>query len=267
MHLPRVPFARPAAVLSLLGAAVVVAAGCRPRSHDLEPGSYRAVIELPGGELPFGLDVAREQSGLVLYLVNGKERVRVPGVVSDAGRLTARMPGHDTTLTATISGGELEGDVTLFSKAGEKQVLPFKAELGQTWRFFETPSTDNADFAGRWSVTFTDDHGKTSPGVAEFSQKFETVTGTILAPSSKVPYLAGEARGDELFLSRFDGGETHLYRGKLNDRGELLGEHWSGKSFHERFVALRNPDAVLEMGSAASGREDPVDGATLGASP
>jgi hypothetical protein len=267
MHFSRVPFARPAAVLALLGAVVVVSAGCRPRSHDLEPGSYRAVIGLPGGELPFGLDVALEQSGFVLYLVNGKERVRVPDVVSDAGRLTARMPGQETTLTATISGGELEGEVTRFSKAGERQVLPFKAKLGQTWRFFETPSTDNADFAGRWSVTFTDDHGQTRPGVAEFSQKFETVTGTVVTSLGKVPYLAGEARGDELFLSRFDGGETHLYRGKLNDRGELAGEHWSGTSLHERFVALRNPDAVLEMSSAASGREDPVDGATLGASP
>ena len=48
------------------------------------------MLELPGGELPFGLDVAREESGIVLYLVNGEERVRVPEVVVEAGKLTAQ---------------------------------------------------------------------------------------------------------------------------------------------------------------------------------
>ena len=89
-------------VVAALGATVTVA---HSRSRDLEPGSYRAVLESPGGELPFGLDVAREESGLVLYLVNGKERVRVPEVIVEAGKLTARMPGYENAITATISTG------------------------------------------------------------------------------------------------------------------------------------------------------------------
>ncbi|NJD31787.1 MAG: hypothetical protein FIB04_07865 [Gammaproteobacteria bacterium] len=238
----RVPFARLAAVSGVLGALVVVTAGCRPHSHDLQAGSYRAVIEVPGGDLPFGLDVANEESGFVLYLVNGKERVRVPEVVVETGRVTARMPGSDNTLTARISGDELEGEVALLRSGGERQVLPLKAKLGETWRFVERPLTDNADFAGRWSVTITDDEGKSSPGVAEFAQKFAVVTGTILGPTGDQRFLAGDAHGDELLLSRFDGAQAHLYRGKLNEHGELVGEHWSGKSSHERFVAVRNPD-------------------------
>jgi thiol-disulfide isomerase/thioredoxin len=257
MRFLRVPIARLAAALALVGAAVVVASGCRPRGHDLQPGSYRAVLEVPGGELPFALDVAREESGFVLYLVNGRERVRVPEVVADAGRLTARMPGYENTLTAKISGGDLEGEVTLIRAGGEKQVLPFHAELGKTWRFHEKPLTDNADFAGRWSVTFTDDKGKASPGVAEFVQKFEAITGTVLTPTGDHRFLAGEAHGDELLLSRFDGAQAHLYRGKLNERGELVGEHWSGKFSHERFVAVRDPDAELDASSVATGLHDP----------
>jgi hypothetical protein len=250
MCLHWIRFTRFAAALLLLGALVAVAAGCRPRSHDLQPGSYRAVIDVPGGELPFGLDVAREESGFVLYLVNGKERVRVPHVIADAGQLTAHMPDSENSLTAKISGDELEGQVTLRA-GGQGQVLPFKAVLGRTWRFNETPLTDNADFAGRWSMTITDDKGKASPGVAEFTQKFEAVTGTILTPSGEQRFLTGEAHGDELLLSRFDGAHAHLYRGKLNERGELAGEHWSGKLVHERFVAVRNPDARLDTAPAA----------------
>ncbi len=254
----RVSALRSIAALVLLASLAFAIGGCGSRSHELEPGSYRAVLESPGGDLPFGLDVAREESGLVLYLVNGKERVRVPEVVVEAGKLTARMPGYENAMTASISGDELEGEVTLVRAGGQRQTMPLKARRGETWRFVDEPLTDNADFSGRWSVTFTDDKGKTSPGVAELEQMFGSVTGTILAPSGDYRFLAGDARGDELQLSRFDGAQAHLFRAKVNDRGELEGQHWSGNFGHERFVAARNPDAELDMSPVATGMKDPA---------
>lgn len=254
----RVSALRPIAALVVLAAFLCATLGCRPRSHELEPGSYRAVLESPGGDLPFGLDVAREESGLVLYLVNGKERLRVPEVIVEAGKLTARMPGYENALTATISGDDLEGEVTLVRAGGQRQTMPLKARRAETWRFVDEPLTDNADFSGRWSVTFTDDKGKTSPGVAEFEQMFGTVTGTILAPTGDYRFLAGDAHGDELQLSRFDGAQAHLFRARLNERGQLEGQHWSGNFGHERFVAVRNPDAELDMSSVATGMKDPA---------
>ena len=254
----RVSALRPIAALVVLAAFLFATWGCGSRSHELEPGSYRAVLESPGGELPFGLDVAREESGLVLYLVNGKERVRVPEVVVEAGKLTARMPGYENALTATISGDELEGEVTLVRAGGQRQTMPLKARRGETWRFIDEPLTDNADFSGRWSVTFTSDKGKTSPGVAEFEQRFGAVTGTILTPTGDYRFLAGDAHGDELQLSRFDGAQAHLFRARLNGRGELEGQHWSGNFGHERFVAVRNPDAELDMSSVATDMKDPA---------
>ena len=136
--------------------------------------------------------------------------------------------------------------------------MPLKARRGETWRFIDEPLTDNADFSGRWSVTFTSDKGKTSPGVAEFEQRFGAVTGTILTPTGDYRFLAGDAHGDELQLSRFDGAQAHLFRARLNGRGELEGQHWSGNFGHERFVAVRNPDAELDMSSVATDMKDPA---------
>ena len=258
--MPNVPASvlRPIAVLVVLVGLALVLQGCSSRSRELEPGSYRAVLESPGGELPFGLDVAREESGLVIYLVNGKERVRVPEVVVEAGKLTARMPGYENAITASITGDELEGEVTLVRAGGKKQSMPLKARRDQTWRFHEEPLSDNADFAGRWSVTFTGDKGNKSPGVAEFEQRFGTVTGTILTPSGDYRFLAGDARDDELLLSRFDGAQAHLFRARLNERGELEGQHWSGNFGHQRFVAVRDPDVELDMSSVATDMKDPA---------
>jgi thiol-disulfide isomerase/thioredoxin len=231
--------------------------GCESR-RELQPGNYRAVLELPGGELPFGLDIAREQDGFVLYLLNGEERVRVDEVTAAEGRLTATMPGYENTLTAEIRGRKLRGEVSLLRAGGERQVLPFRAEAGQTWRFFEEPSTDNADVGGRWSVTFTSDEGKQSPGIAEFTQSFERVTGTILTPTGDHRFLAGEVRGEELYLSRFDGASAYLYRARVEASGDLEGEYWSGKTGHQRFLAERNPDAVLDTSAVATGLKDPA---------
>jgi hypothetical protein len=78
MRIRSVPLPRLLAATAALVLALAIVGGCRPRSRTLQPGLYRAVVELPGGEVPFGLDVVREKSSVALYLVNGKDRVRVP---------------------------------------------------------------------------------------------------------------------------------------------------------------------------------------------
>ncbi len=258
MRHSRVPLARPFASLALLLASFAMLAACGSRSKELQPGAWRAVLELPGGELPFEVDVGREENGFVLTLVNGEERVRVTEVTVEDGQLTAIMPGYENKLAARISGDEMEGRVELLRAGGEMQVLPFRAEHGKSWRFFEEPLADNADVAGRWAVTFTDDSGKATPAIAEFAQSFGGVTGTVLTPSGDHRFLAGEIRDEELYLSRFDGASAYLYRAKLNERGELEGEYWSGKTSHRKFVAVRNPDAMLDTSAVATGLKDPA---------
>lgn len=231
------------AVPALL-AALAVVTGCGPKSRELQPGLYRAAVELPGGEVPFGLDVVADKAGIALYLVNGGERVRVLTVKAVPGQLTADLPGTGNILTAEISGDDLEGEVTLVGAGGGKLVLPFSATRGQDWRFVEEPRSDNADFSGRWSVEFTDDAGNRVPGVAELSQSFHVVSGPVRTADHVQP-LVGDADDEELSLSLFDGQQAALYKGRLDERGALVGECWSTATGHARYTATRNPDATL----------------------
>ena len=66
-------------------------------------GSYRAVLELPGGAAPFGLDVAREDNATVLYLINGDERTRVSNVSVSDSELHAVFPGYENSLRARLN--------------------------------------------------------------------------------------------------------------------------------------------------------------------
>jgi len=45
--------------------------GCNPRVDTATVGVYRAVLRLPGGDTPFGFEVAQEQQHYVLYVTNG----------------------------------------------------------------------------------------------------------------------------------------------------------------------------------------------------
>jgi hypothetical protein len=254
----RVALARLFASLALLLAVTALIAACGSRSRELAPGIYRATLELPGGELPFGLDVAREDDGWILYLVNGEERVRVTDVTAADGRLEATLPGDANSLTAEIRGRKLTGEVTRRRAGGEREVLPLRAEPGQAWRFFETPSTDNADVTGRWAVTFIDAPGPQRSGVAEFTQSFERVTGTIRTPTGELRVLMGEVRGDELYLSRFDGASAELFKARVDADGHLVGEYWSGMTSRQTFRAERNPGAEPDTDGAATPSEDPA---------
>jgi hypothetical protein len=230
---------------SALVTTLALGSGCGPKSRDLQPGLYRAVVELPGGEVPFGLEVVSEKSGVALYLVNGRERLPVPSAKAAPGELTAQLPGTGNRLEARISGDELEGEVTLAGPGSRTTVLDFSAVRGQRWRFVEEPRTDNADFSGRWALTFTDDAGRKVPGVAEFKQSFHTVAGSVRTAGWTQQSLGGDASDEQLELSLFDGQQAVLYRGQLNQRGDLVGECWGTATGHLRFSATLNPDATL----------------------
>ncbi len=231
--------------LVVLLALTLQVGGCgKPASRELQPGIYRATIDVGDGRrLPFGLDVAQEESGFVLYLVNGEERVRVTEVDAQEGRVSARFPGSGNGFTATIDGDELEGTLAIVHDDGRRREWPLEARLGETWRFFDELPTDNADLSGRWEVTYTDAKGRTSSAVADFQQRFGQVTGTVIGPAEVQRFLAGEVRDEELRLSRFDGGTALLYSAKLDAEGRLVGEFWSDRGGPQRFVAVRNPDA------------------------
>ena len=208
-------------------------------------GQYRAVLELPGGELPFGLEVAREDGAVVLYLENASERTRVPEVTIEDDRLEARFPGYQNTLAVEMSRDRLEGELTLVKAKGVEQVIPFEATYGATHRFFADPSTDNADVSGSWAVEFTDGTGRSYPAVAEFEQTHDRVTGTFLTPTSDHRFLEGQVRGDTLHLSTFGGAHAFLYRARVNEAGELVGEYWSGTKWHENWRATRDDAASI----------------------
>ncbi|HEY5806759.1 MAG TPA: TlpA disulfide reductase family protein [Povalibacter sp.] len=240
--MPR-PLAAFVAVISLCA----LATGCSSRVSEPVVGTYRAALQLPGGEAPFGMEVTKENGSVVLYLMNGTERTRIPNVAVADGELRAAFPGYENSLRATLQRKGMEGTVTLIKAGGVEQIIPFKATLNETYRFYADAITDNADVAGRWDVTFTSNDGEASKGVALLEQKHDHVTGTVMTPTGDHRFLEGQVRGNEVQLSTFAGGLAYLYKLKVGKDGALSGEYWQGLKGHEKVAAQRNDNAEIEQ--------------------
>jgi thiol-disulfide isomerase/thioredoxin len=221
-------------------------AACNPRVDAPPPGVYRAVLRLPGGDAPFGLEVAQEQQKYVLYLINGAERTRVSNVQVADGELRAAFPGYENSLRATIHRKGLEGSVTLIKAGGKEQVIPFTATLGETHRFYPEATTDNADVAGTWEATFTNEKGETSKAILLLEQQHDRLTGTVMTPTGDHRFMDGQVHGDELQLSTFAGGLAYLYKLQVDAKGALQGDYWQGLASHEKVTAQRNEAATLD---------------------
>jgi len=220
--------------------------GAPAAAGDAPLGQYRAVLSVAGGDLPFGLELTRENGALVAWLVNGPERVRVPDVQLDGNHLTMQMPGYPHRLDARFIDARFEGTVEFLRPRGVIKSVRLVAMPGQGWRFFPKPEVAPQDFSGRWALTFHDDEGKDHAAIAELTQQGHEVTGTVMRASGDDRYIAGEARGDTLFLSRFDGGSAYLYLGRLGSDGTLSGDFHTGGGSHETWHGRRDPDAKLE---------------------
>ncbi len=74
-------------------ALALLALSCAQTTQDsTQRVPHRAWLESPGGPLPFGLGLPRPDGDSVAVLVNGAERIEMPGIGQDGHALQATLP-------------------------------------------------------------------------------------------------------------------------------------------------------------------------------
>ncbi len=222
----------------------------------LVPGHWRAWLDSPGGELPFGLELGTVQDGTwKAWVINGDERDPLPTVTLEADRLTLGFDHYDASIEATITldGTRLDGTWRKRSSNGQS-VLAFHAvSVDAPARF--TPWTERQPteaarwpgIAGRYAMAFSSSETP-SVGVLEAVGP-NGVHGTILTTTGDYRYLAGRwdwtLAGPVLRLSVFDGAHAFLFTGVQRRDGRISGEFWSRDVWHESWTATPDDDAAL----------------------
>jgi thiol-disulfide isomerase/thioredoxin len=210
-------------------------------------GTWRAVLQSPGGDLPFRLTLGPGGPGAITATVeNGPETVTFSRVTLEGDTLTLRFDGYDSEIVARVdpSGRTLRGSWS--KQAGkERPSMPFTAvpvESAGAPRFGPRsgPPGDAAvaDVSGAWDVVFKED-GVDSAARAEFERKGTTLLGTFLTPTGDYRYLEGDYGDGVLRLSCFDGGHAFLFLARAQKDGSLAGDFWSRTASHATWKATR----------------------------
>ncbi|MEF8794861.1 MAG: TlpA disulfide reductase family protein [Salinivenus sp.] len=230
--------------LSTLLLSALLLAGCTGEDA-LPTGRWRAVATVPGGPLPFGLDLEQTEDGYSAALLNGGERVPVREVEVTPDSVHLNLPAFNSRIAAARVDATLEGTLSLVKGEGDVERLPFRATHGAPHRFAPSGAGPAADVDGRWEVTFTGGDGTSSNAVGTFTQDGDRVTGTFMTPTADHRFLEGTVRGDSLFLSTFDGSHAFLYEAEIQPDGTLDGDFWSGTRSHNTWTAERDSTAAL----------------------
>lgn len=230
-----------ASLLILLLASCSQESPTTPGVDHASVAGWHVTIELPGVDLPVRLHL--EPDGSQAWFENGVEHVRVPQVEATDQGWRLRFPTFNNTVVLNRTEEGYEGELTLV-KRGYEQVMPLTAVPDPGYRFLPEPEP-RVDFTGRWEVGFIEDDGEVGQAVGEFDQQGGQVSGTFLTPLGDYRYLAGNAHGDRLLLSTFDGAHAFVFEAVMQPDGTLLGEFWSGTKWHQRWTAQRNFEASL----------------------
>ncbi|NJB85818.1 thiol-disulfide isomerase/thioredoxin [Lewinella marina] len=264
--------------LILIGLTVASCVFVQDRYAVLPPGPYRGVLELeynpivpnPKGEpipekvnlefdevtegqLPFTFDVVYEDDTTFhLVIHNGEEEILVPakdiqsGRDQSVGRDTLRIdfPVYDTHISAYHEENVIEGVWVVHYRDNYR--IPFKAYFGKNHRFTPLKKEPVADLSGQWAVTFAGDASEDPyPGVAEFRQEGNHLTGTFLTETGDYRYLEGTVQANKAYLSVFDGSHAFLFEALIREDGSLTGTFRSGRHYITDWTAVRDDQAEL----------------------
>ena len=236
-------------ILRILIAAVLLAAtGIVDASAEVATGRWRMVLAVPGGDLPFYVDLEKNGGEYAAYLVNGAERMPVPEVRVTETALGLTLPAFNSRIAAVLEGDELAGTLRLIKEGGRPQVMALTGTHGLDYRFFPDAPAAEVDVSGRWDVTFSDDKGKTFKAIGVFEQQDNLLQGTFMTQTGDYRFLEGQVTGRKMYLSCFDGGHAFLFEAEVGSEGELKGGFWSGTAYYRSWLAV--PDAEVQLPDA-----------------
>ncbi|WP_017731837.1 TlpA disulfide reductase family protein [Nafulsella turpanensis] len=208
-------------------------------------GYWRGLIHLQEQEMPFNFEITGSGEDLRMKILNGEEILEVNELQWQGDTLLMPMHIFDTELRAVVESGSMKG---IWKKNyAEDYELPFTATR-DTFRFPEPAKAPIADVSGKWAVKLLGEDGNdTTKAVGIFEQNGEQLSGTFLTPTGDYRYLEGNVDGNQLQLSAFDGEHAFLFKGTIDkeNKDQISGTFWSGKSWNEKWIARRDSSASL----------------------
>ena len=244
----------------LFGISLLVLLSCgneKKSASRLKEGMWRGVLTLDdstGLIIPFNFDLAFKNDSTSLVIHNAEENIPVQEIAFSGDSIFIKMPVFDSEFRCKIQGDTVFTGNWINHSRSEKNIIPFTATYGETFRFDCPEFKENFPFEGRWECTFGPEDPDSSKAVGIFKQSNHKASGTFLTETGDYRYLEGCYFGDYMLLSCFDGSHAFAFHAKIQEDSSILGTFYSGIHFEQSWIAkkneafkLRDPDSLTTL--------------------
>ncbi|WP_337043406.1 peroxiredoxin family protein [Emticicia sp. 17c] len=223
---------------------LVALASCQ-QTPELQTGIWRATIPTPGGELPFNLDIQKEENGYAVQVLNGEEKLKMDHAFVKNDSLHIPMEIFDAEIVAKVGNGTLKGYWKKMRSDFTFIQTDFNAEFGKDHRFTSVKDAPKVSVSKKYSVLFLSaDKQDSTQSVGVFETIGSQVRGSFLTTTGDYRYLAGDIIGDSLKLSCFDGTHAYLFKARI-EGDKMSGGFWSAPTGFESWAAIKDDNAQL----------------------
>jgi thiol-disulfide isomerase/thioredoxin len=213
---------------------------------ELKTGIWRATLPTAGGELPFNLEIQKENDGYTVFALNGNEKLKMDKSFIKNDSLHIPMEIFDAEIIAKVEANKLNGIYRKMRSDFSFIQIPFQAEFGKKYRFVEEEKPTSTQIGKKYQVVFRSKNSTDSTlSVGIFSQKNNQLTGTFLTSTGDYRYLQGNIVADSLFLSCFDGNHNFLFKAKIEGDKLSGGGFWANSTGFESWSGMKNDEAQL----------------------
>lgn len=236
-------------IVAFFSVLLLVLYACEPDAEDqknkeiIKDGTWRGVLKPQNIQIPFVFQVYKNGGKYSFELVNAEERIPLSEVSIKADSIHVPLYIFDATLHAKIEEGKYMHGIWVKNYL-EDYTVPFEASFGDESRFSIKNENASFSFDGKWEVDFITDGG-IDKAIGLFEQSGNKLAGTFLTPTGDYRFLEGVVDGSEMKLSCFDGTHAYLFTASGSSDGSIEGDFWSGKTWHQKWVARRNSDFEL----------------------
>jgi thiol-disulfide isomerase/thioredoxin len=195
-------------------------------------GSWKAVLDLAGGALPFVLEIDARGKAFRGQLCNGSACQSFSAVRIEQDSLVLEIADYAATIKASVRSDSLVGYYRNVGSNGPR-TIPFRAARGR-----RPLSTAPKQLVGRWDATYYQELGD-SPRVFDLRNGPGGFQGRIISSTTDYGPFTGTVVGDSFAIGLFDGSFVYLLTGKL--AGDTLrGIFHAGLRTQTRWSAVRS---------------------------
>lgn len=212
-------------------------------SAALQAGAWRFELKTDNAIIPFIIEFKLVKGKYTGTLLNGEEKIKLTKIRIKNKKVSIPLETYEVSIEMEQpKEGKMVGLLVRHNK-NPKIETPLRAVYHEVERFPEEKSNPSIDLNGRWAITLTDDSDKKDNGVIVFTQKGNSLNGSILTPTGDYRYMEGFVSGSEFEAASFDGIYNYLVKGSVDKDGKLVAKILSNSM--TKIEGIKDPNADL----------------------